>query len=72
MKVKAMREYIKENYLTVSDRGIADMFGVSVGGVAVARRRLGLRKSVAVAVELRDSVRGEVGAVQVMDLSRFW
>jgi len=51
-----MKKFIKENCLIVSDREIAIKFGVSVGGVSVARRRMGLKKTKEQAREFRNKV----------------
>jgi uncharacterized protein YjcR len=52
-----VRECIKKFYQSVSDKAIADKFGVSVLAVKKARQRLGLRKDSDVSIKLRNKMR---------------
>ena len=56
-KIKEIKECIKQFYLTVSDKRIAIKYGVSERSIAVARRRMGLKKSGETIAELRKGVK---------------
>ncbi len=72
-----MNEFIKKNYLLVSDRDIAIKFSISTGGVSVARRRMGLKKTKEQAREFRNKVERPWGSSTREfrsggDFSQFW
>lgn len=56
-KIELIKEGIRRFYLTVSDRKIAERFGVSERSVAVARLRMGLKKDKAVVEKLKRKAR---------------
>ena len=74
MKLNKMNDYIKENYLCVSDKDIADMFGRATQSVSVARRRLGLRKNKEQTQALRDKERERqaIDGARLPNFSKFW
>lgn len=71
---KEVKEFIKENYLSVSDRDIADQFGVSPRAVGEMRRRAGLKKDGVATLILREKRRSEVRLLMArdVDFDNFW
>ena len=71
-RIQAIKEFIKENYLSVSDRDIARRFGVSLVAVRTARQRLGLEKGADTVKALRAKRREDKVARRASDFSAFW
>ena len=62
-KIKRIKECIKKFYSSVSDKRVADKFGVSVRSIADMRRRMKLNKLKDVSVKLSKKAKKKINII---------
>lgn len=71
-KYDEIKEFIKDNYLVVSDRDIANTFDVSERVVEGLRQRMGLRKSAEQSKALRNKRHEALEVKNPPCFDKFW